>query len=57
MTDLPRVDSLETALQQAHAMANDSGDVFYPDNEEDARWFAKEHDGRPLDAEAFPFHL
>lgn len=57
MTDLPRIDSLEVARSQAHAMVTDSGDVFYPDDEEDARWFAEEHGARPINVDAFPFRL
>jgi len=57
MADLSRVESLEAAAQQPHAMCNDHGEVFYPDSEEDARWFTAEHDARPLDADVFPFQL
>lgn len=35
------------AAQQPNAMVNVDGDVFYPDNPEDAQWFAAEHDARP----------
>jgi hypothetical protein len=57
MADLPRTESLDVALSQPHAMVNDSGEVFYPDGEEDARWFADEHGARPLNADAFPFRI
>lgn len=55
MADLPRTESLEVTLSQPHAMVNAQGEVFYPDDEEDARWFADEHGARPLDASDFPF--
>jgi hypothetical protein len=38
-------------------MANDVGDVFYPDSEDDALWFADQHDARPLNPSRFPFSL
>jgi hypothetical protein len=57
LPDLPHINSLEAARSQPHAMVNDQGDVFYPDSEEDARWFAEEHGAWPLDAAAFPFQL
>lgn len=42
------------AAQQPHAMTNDAGEVFYPDNPEDARLFAAGHDARPLNPDQFP---
>jgi hypothetical protein len=58
MTDpLPRIDSLEAVRSASHAMVNKQGDVFYPDSEDDARWYAKGHDARPLNVNAFPFVL
>lgn len=35
--------SLEYAQGVPGAMVNELGDVFYPDDEEDAAWFAREH--------------
>lgn len=57
VTDLPRIDSPEVALQQPHVMTDGEGSVFYPDSEEDARWFATEHDARPVNPDVFPFKL
>ena len=51
MTDLHDIDCATVAATQPHAMVNDAGDVFYPDNAEDAEWFAREHDARPLSPE------
>ncbi|HEY6115917.1 MAG TPA: hypothetical protein VI172_08165 [Candidatus Dormibacteraeota bacterium] len=46
MSDLPQIDSMSVASQQPNAMVNDAGEVFYPDNDEDARLFAAEHGAR-----------
>jgi hypothetical protein len=40
---LPRIDSLEVAVTQPHAMVNAAGEVFYPDDLGDAIWFAEQH--------------
>lgn len=50
MTGLHDIDCATVAETQPHAMVNDAGDVFYPDNAEDAQWFAREHGARPLRA-------
>ena len=47
-TSLHDVDCLKVAATQPHAMINDAGDVFYPDDASEAEWFAREHDARPL---------
>ncbi len=44
----PEVDSIEFARTQPHAMIDDLGQVFYPDNDEDAAEFAREHGARYL---------
>lgn len=49
MSDLPRIDSIEVARQQPNTMVNDDGEVFYPDSDEDATWFAEQHGARYLD--------
>lgn len=54
---LPRIDSTETAMAVPHAMVSPTGDVFYPDNPDDAVWFAVEHDAVPLDPDVFPWSL
>lgn len=45
---MERVESLDVAATQPHAMVNDAGDVFYPDGPEDAAEFAAEHGARFL---------
>ena len=50
-TSLHDVDCLTVAATSPNAMINDAGDVFYPDNPDDAEWFAWEHDARPLNPE------
>lgn len=42
--------SLDYARTVPGAMINASGDVFYPDNPEDATWFAEEHGAWPITA-------
>jgi hypothetical protein len=44
----PEVDSIEVARTQPHAMIDDLDQVFYPDNDEDAAEFAREHGARLL---------
>ena len=39
---------LAIAASQPHAMINDEGEVFYPDNDADAALFARYHDAYPL---------
>lgn len=56
MSDLPRIDSSEVAQTSPNAMANGQGDVFYPDDEKEALWFAIEHKARPVSPGRFPFH-
>jgi hypothetical protein len=53
--ELLPIDCMAVASDTPHAMANDAGDVFYPDNEDDALWFADQHDARPLNQSKFPF--
>lgn len=36
------------AAAQPHAMVNDAGEVFYPDDPDDAAWFAEQHGAYPL---------
>ena len=52
MADLPQIGSMDVARQQPHAMVNDEGEVFYPDSDEDARWFAAEHGARYINQPA-----
>ena len=42
---------------QANAMAAPNGDMFYPDDEHDARWFAEVHEAVPMWLDKFPFDL
>ena len=37
-------------------MINDLGDAFFPDGEEDARYFAREHDAWPV-SDPKPLHV
>lgn len=39
--------------EQPNAMLDDTGGFFFPDDVEDAVWFAREHGARPLHPEAF----
>jgi hypothetical protein len=48
MADLPQIDSAEVARHQPNAMVNDAGEVFYPDSDDDAHWFAEQHGARYL---------
>lgn len=43
------------ARTQPHAMVNDHGEIFYPDDIEDALAFAREEGARPLNSGDFPF--
>lgn len=45
---LPRIDSPEVAAECPDGMINAAGDVFYPDNPEDAAYFAERHGAKPL---------
>lgn len=38
-------------------MAAPNGDMFYPDDEHDARWFAEEHGAVPMWIQRFPFDI
>jgi hypothetical protein len=40
-----------------HAMEGAGGDLFYPDDHEDARYLTDVHDARPVNPDRFPFHL
>jgi hypothetical protein len=40
-----------------NAMAAPNGDIFYPDDEHDARWFAEMHEAVPLWPDRFPFDI
>ena len=42
---------------QANAMAAPNGDMFYPDDEHDARWFAEVHEAVPMWIQRFPFDI
>lgn len=42
-------------MTQPNAMTNDRGDLFYPDDEKEALWFAIEHGARPVSPEQFIF--
>lgn len=53
MTDKPRIE--EAGRLSPNAMENDHGDVFFPDNSDDALWFAREHNARPVSPDHFPF--
>jgi hypothetical protein len=53
VSDLPRIE--EAGRSAPNAMANDRGDVFYPDDAKEALWFAIEHQARPLSSGQFPF--
>lgn len=44
MTDLPSIHDPAVAADQPHAMRNDAGDMFYPDDPDDAAQFAEHHD-------------
>ena len=46
--DQHSIDCITIAREQPGAMANAAGDVFYPDNAEDAAWFAKEEGAKFL---------
>lgn len=46
-----------TAWTQPHAMFNMAGEVFYPDNDDDARHFAEGFDAQPMRPDVFPFNL
>lgn len=52
---LHSITCMAEAWTQPHAMVTDDGDVFYPDNEEDARHFTEGFDARPLRPDVFPF--
>jgi hypothetical protein len=54
-TSLHDVDCLKVAATQHNAMINDAGEVFYPDGPDDAAWFAREHDARPMHPEGLPW--
>lgn len=43
--------------EQANAMAALNGDLFYPDDEHDARWFAEVHEAAPVWPDRFPFDI
>lgn len=51
--DVHSLHCLAVAATQPHAMINDSGEVFYPDNADDADFFAREHGARPVTATAW----
>ena len=40
---LHRIDCLTVAATQPGTMINDDGEVFYPDDDEDAAYFAEHH--------------
>ena len=40
-----------------HAMRCPDGSLLYPDDENDARWFADEHEATPVWPDAFPFDI
>lgn len=44
---------MTAAVGQPHAMVGDDGAMFYPDDAEDAAYFAEHHGARPLDPTAF----
>lgn len=44
-------------LPPDHAMRASNGDLFYPDDEHDARWFAEVHEALPVWPERFPFDI
>lgn len=46
--ELHSITCLWEAWTQPHAMVNDHGEVFYPDNAEDAAHFAEHEGARPL---------
>ena len=50
MTDLASIHSAEMAATQMHAMVDPEGWYFYPDNEDDAAWFAEHEQARPVHA-------
>lgn len=43
---LTSITGCDSAEDQPHAMVNDEGDYFYPDDEEDAAMFAEQHGAR-----------
>jgi hypothetical protein len=45
---LHSITCMVVAATQPHAMVNDSGEVFYPDSEEDEAFFAEHHGARRL---------
>lgn len=47
------VTCLTVAATQPNAMIDDDGDVYYPDNPEDADHFALHYGARPLDPDGF----
>lgn len=55
MNDLSPVWAEMAAWLMPNAMANDSGDLFYPDDHSEARWFADEHGAVPMYPSVFPF--
>lgn len=44
---------MTATVGQPHAMVDADGGVFYPDNREDAEWFAEHQGARPIDPAAF----
>lgn len=45
-----RIDCLTTAALTPHALVNNEGEVFYPDNDEDAAYFTEHHGAYPIAA-------
>lgn len=43
-TSLHGIECMLVAADQPNVMVNDAGEVFYPDNADDAARFAAEHD-------------
>lgn len=54
-TSLHDVECMTAAVTQRNAMVNSAGEVFYPDDPEDAAWFAIEHGAQPLHPEGLPW--
>lgn len=48
---LPSITDLHS--DQPNAMVNDAGEAFYPDDPEDAAWFANEHGARFVNDDPF----
>jgi len=49
--------TIEDPRQQANAMYAPNGDIFYPDDEHDARWFAEMHEAVSVWPDRFPFDI